>query len=769
MSIDMSEFYQVFFEEATELLDQMEQLLLDLDIENPDAEQLNAIFRCAHSIKGGSATFGFNDMTEVTHALESLLDQIRKGDKHLKREMVDVSLTAGDVIKAQLAGHRGDGKADPVAAESVCVKLKAFVVAGDDATVVAPVPAAVPAPESATIPVAAPVATGASAPGAPAPACAGNYEIEFAVDGAPQDTRALLDRIFCELDRMGTLAFVRGSREAGVTDSASSQPAQHFALRIASAAPEADIWELLAFNIDPTRVQITAVDPASPVAAIAATQPPTAGVVATVSPAATAVAAAPAAAEDPGYGFFSDLYNAVTPPASAPSGAAPAAPAQASAVPPPQPDKVTGGPRSPGRRATDDPGVSVVRAGRRDSDKVAVSAGSDASSIRVNIEKVDRLINLVGELVIAQAMLSQTVSKVDPVTGEALAQSMNQLDRNMRDLQEAVMSIRMMPIGFVFSRFPRLVRDMAAKLNKQVELKTLGESTELDKGLIEKIADPLTHLVRNSLDHGIEAPEKRVAMGKPAKGIITLSAFHQGGNIVIEVSDDGAGLSRERILAKAKSRGMPVSDDMSDAEVWQLIFEAGLSTAEVVTDVSGRGVGMDVVKRNIQALGGSVEIESAPGVGSRMSIRLPLTLAILDGMSVAVGNETFIVPLTAIVESLQAARNDIKSVHGRGVVVHVRGEYLPVIALHQLFGIQPRVTQMERGIMMILEADGVKKAMFIDELLGQHQVVIKSLEGNYRKLPGVSGATIMGDGRVALILDVGAIIRMNGARTLRAA
>jgi two-component system chemotaxis sensor kinase CheA len=355
------------------------------------------------------------------------------------------------------------------------------------------------------------------------------------------------------------------------------------------------------------------------------------------------------------------------------------------------------------------------------------------------------------------------------VTSESLLQGMNQLERNVRDLQEAVMSIRMMPIGFVFSRFPRVVRDLAGKLNKEVELKTVGEGTELDRGLIEKISDPLTHLVRNSLDHGIELPEKRVAAGKPPRGTITLRAFHQGGNIVIEVGDDGAGLSREKILSKARSRGMPVSDAMSDQEVWQLIFEAGFSTAEVVTDVSGRGVGMDVVKRNIQALGGSVDIDSALGVGTRMSIRLPLTLAILDGMSVSVGNETFIVPLISIVESLQPRREDIKGVQGRDALVHVRGDYLPVVALHEVFGIQPRETDMGKGIMMILEAEGTKKALFVDELLGQHQVVIKSLQSNYRKVPGVSGATIMGDGRVALILDVAAIVRGGNSRMLEAA
>lgn len=391
--------------------------------------------------------------------------------------------------------------------------------------------------------------------------------------------------------------------------------------------------------------------------------------------------------------------------------------------------------------------------------KTATAApNSETSSIRVSIEKVDQMINLVGELVITQAMLAQTVSQYDPVLFEKLHSGMSQLERNTRDLQESVMSIRMMPISFVFSRYPRVVRDLAAKLNKRVELKTVGENTELDKGLIEKIADPLTHLVRNSLDHGIEVAEKRVAAGKPAHGTITLRAFHQGGSIVIEVSDDGAGLNRGKILAKAKERGLPVHDGMTDQEVWALIFEAGFSTAEKVTDVSGRGVGMDVVKRNIQSMGGRIDIDSALGTGTRISIRLPLTLAILDGLSVTVGEEMFIVPLNYITESLQPAAADIKTVSGQGRVVQVRGEYLPVVALHEIFNLRPKVTAVHEGILVILEAEGHKAALFVDDLVGQHQVVIKSLESNYRRVQGVSGATIMGDGKVALILDTAALV-----------
>jgi len=406
--------------------------------------------------------------------------------------------------------------------------------------------------------------------------------------------------------------------------------------------------------------------------------------------------------------------------------------------------------------------ITEVAAEKKAAKKAAEGAhaqGSESSSIRVSIEKVDQLINLVGELVITQAMIEQRSSGLDPMLHQRLLQSVAQLTRNTRDLQESVMSIRMMPMDFVFSRFPRMVRDLAGKLGKKVDFITNGAATELDKGLIERIVDPLTHLVRNSIDHGIEMPAARVAAGKSESGRLFLSAAHQGGNIVIEVADDGGGLNRERILAKAKENGLAVSDNMSDADVWQLIFAPGFSTAEIVTDVSGRGVGMDVVKRNIQALGGTIDIRSARGFGTTILISLPLTLAILDGMSIRSGDEIYILPLGFVVESLQPARADVKEIHGQGRVVKVRGEYLPLIPLYQMFNIEPRLTDPCEGILVILEAEGRKAALFVDELVGQQQVVVKNLEANYRKVAGISGATILGDGGVALILDVAALLR----------
>ncbi|MFA5172747.1 MAG: chemotaxis protein CheW, partial [Sulfuriferula sp.] len=399
---------------------------------------------------------------------------------------------------------------------------------------------------------------------------------------------------------------------------------------------------------------------------------------------------------------------------------------------------------------------------RRESDKAATNNNAESSSIRVSIEKVDQLINLVGELVITQAMIDQRIAVLDPMVYENLLNSVNQLARNTRDLQESVMSIRMMPMDYVFSRFPRMVRDLAAKLGKKIDFVTQGAATELDKGLIERIVDPLNHLVRNSVDHGIETPDIRRDAGKSETGKLTLAASHQGGNIVIEVRDDGAGLNRERILQKAEQQGIPVSDNMPDDEVWQLIFAPGFSTAETITDVSGRGVGMDVVKRNITAMGGTVDIRSSRGNGSTMRISLPLTLAILDGMSVKVGEEIYIVPLAYVIESLQPETIALKEVAGQGRLIKVREEYLPLIYLHEQFSIDSHCDKPEDGIVVILLVDGKKAALLVDGLVGQQQVVVKNLESNFRKVPGISGATILGDGGVSLILDVGALMRSLG-------
>ncbi|WMJ07762.1 chemotaxis protein CheA [Nitrosomonas sp. sh817] len=720
MSTDLEQFYEIFFEESSELLAEMETCLLRLDVNSPDLEDLNAIFRAAHSIKGGAGTFGFTDMTEMTHMLETLLDKLRKGELKVRSEMIDAFLRAGDVIKEQLAGHRGEGQADPAVAAAVCEELKKLSDGVQESVVVEPV-----AEEESGENLGATNQIETEVIESPAEDSLKNiYSIEFSSTGM---SSATVDHLLDNLKRLGVL------ENLTPTNTSNS-----FKLKLATSNCEEDVWETLAFIVDPANLKIETIVVENTEAGLSATDYSEEAGKNTESPVTAnedefSMTDLPPA---PGYGFFPG---------------APAAPIESDES---EMNPSVGQQPNTGFSKNESSGNI-----NKSLNKTATAApNSETSSIRVSIEKVDQMINLVGELVITQAMLAQTVSQYDPVLFEKLHSGMSQLERNTRDLQESVMSIRMMPISFVFSRYPRVVRDLAAKLNKRVELKTVGENTELDKGLIEKIADPLTHLVRNSLDHGIEVAEKRVAAGKPAHGTITLRAFHQGGSIVIEVSDDGAGLNRGKILAKAKERGLPVHDGMTDQEVWALIFEAGFSTAEKVTDVSGRGVGMDVVKRNIQSMGGRIDIDSALGAGTRISIRLPLTLAILDGLSVTVGEEMFIVPLNYITESLQPAAADIKTVSGQGRVVQVRGEYLPVVALHEIFNLRPKVTAVHEGILVILEAEGHKAALFVDDLVGQHQVVIKSLESNYRRVQGVSGATIMGDGKVALILDTAALV-----------
>ncbi len=721
MSIDLSQFHRVFFDEAAEHLAAMESRLLALDLSAPDLEDLNAIFRSAHSIKGGAGTFGFSDMTEITHVAETLLDKLRHGELAPTREMVDALLAAKDLIQAQLEAHQTGVPLSRGTAAPVTARLEAL--SGG-----ASAPAAVPTAGNKT-----------------------RYDVDIRFNAPTRDAEAT--DLLATLGELGQIEVVsrdprgRRRRRDGVSD-------WHLVLRNTTAG-DSEIRALVEFVMSPATISLHRIEASPGAAASVEVEHGGAGWGLFDSLPALAREASPeqglrtpAGDEEAGFGFFGDAPGA---PGSVPA-------------PPLESGETVKSPGGPGRRATDKTDFGAGAGGRREQDRVmAASAGADASSIRVSVEKVDQLINLVGELVITQSILAQAAGSAELARQETLRAGIDQLARNSRDLQEAVMSIRMLPIAFVFNRFPRVVRDLAAKLGKQVDLVTVGEQTELDKGVIEKLADPLTHLVRNSLDHGLEIPEQRIAAGKLPSGTVTLRAGHQGGSIVIEVMDDGRGLDRARILAKARERGMRVDESMSDAEVFALVFEPGFSTAAEVTDVSGRGVGMDVVKRNIQSMGGRVEIASRPGQGSSITIRLPLTLAILDGISVSVGEELFIVPLTAIVESLQPAAADIRSVAGQGEVMQVRGEFLPVVRLHEVMGLKPREHEYHLGIMVITEAHGGRIALFVDALVGQHQVVIKSLESNYRKVRGISAATIMGDGKVAMILDAGELVRMGSS------
>ena len=648
MSMDISDFYQTFFDEADELLADMEQHLLGLDPQQPDSEQLNAIFRAAHSIKGGAGTFGFTVLQETTHILENILDGARRGEMQLSTDIINLFLETKDIMQEQLDACKTAQEPDAESFEYICQALRqlALEAKGEVIEPAKPLTLVTEAQPATVVPAGLRLAL---------------------VDLKPSEVSLMLD----ELANLGTVSEVKkGETSLEAT--------------LISSVDKDDIVAVLCFVIEESQIRFP--DAATP-------------------------AAQPESADKP-----SENLATVSP---------------------------------------------VTPALKPEVKKSAPARSSESGSIRVAVEKVDQLINLVGELVITQSMLAQRSGELDPVNHGDLLNSMGQLERNARDLQESVMSIRMMPMEYVFSRFPRLVRDLASKLGKEVELTLSGSSTELDKSLIERIIDPLTHLVRNSLDHGIESPEKRLLAGKHACGNLTLSAEHQGGNICIEVSDDGAGLNRERILAKALSCGLPVSESMSDEEVGMLIFAPGFSTAEQVTDVSGRGVGMDVVKRNIQEMGGHVEIGSKPGIGTTIRILLPLTLAILDGMSVRVAEEVFILPLNAVMESLQPLAADLHPLAGGERVLEVRGEYLPLVELWNVFDVQDAKTEATQGIVVILQSAGKRYALLVDQLIGQHQVVVKNLESNYRKVPGISAATILGDGSVALIVDVSALQSLN--------
>jgi len=688
--LDLSQFYETFFDEADELLAQMEQLLLELDVGAPDIEQLNAIFRAAHSIKGGAATFGcFQQLAGTTHLLENLLDAIRRGEMALRTDMIDIFLETKDVLKSQLDAYRASEEPDEAVFERICAVLRQLALEHKD-------PSAAPAPAAAPAAAPAPVAPPAPAPAPAEPAASA----EPAAEGTSVALRVRITKVSDKdaaalLEEMGNLGTVTASERA---DGA-------LTVWMDSTCTPDDIEAVCCFIVDGDQLSIAR--EAAPAASAPAAQPAPA---AAPAPASAAAAAPPVVAES------AAAAEAITQAARV---ARPAAPAHA--------DK-------------------------------------ESTSIRVGVEKVDQVINLVGELVITQAMLAQTASTLDPVLHDRLLNGMEQLERNARDLQEAVMSIRMMPMDYVFSRFPRLVRDIASKMGKQIELQTYGRATELDKSLIERIIDPLTHLVRNSLDHGIETPEQRVAAGKDPVGQLVLSAQHNGGNIVIEVSDDGAGLNRDKILKKAIAQGLAVNENSPDDEIWQLIFAPGFSTAEKVTDISGRGVGMDVVRRNIQDMGGHVQLSCEPGNGTTTRIVLPLTLAILDGMSVRVGEETFILPLNHVTESLQPTNDQIYSVAGNERVMHVRGEYLPLVEMHRVFSVDGAQADPTQAIAVIMQAEDRRFALLVDHLIGQHQVVVKNLESNYRKVPGISAATILGDGSVALIVDVFALARANRER-----
>ena len=690
MTLDLAQFHDAFFEESFEALDTMEASLLKLDVGAPDKELINTIFRVAHSIKGGSATFGFSDIASFTHSLETLLDELRSGGMQVSVVISDLLLKSVDVMRAMLRAVQAK---QPIAAQRVSdLQFDLELVIAQKA---AAAPASTPpaAQSSSSAPCAQPGSTLLSVPpgdrsSASTPAVA-SYEIGFRP--YPQLFARGNDplRILRELAELGELEALPDLSRLPSWEQLDPQSCfMAWSLQLRGNVTEEAIRQVFEWAEGDCDLAITRPQPA-----VGASAP------CHVRPAGSSESAGPAQPAHPAH----------------PVGAV---------------------------------STALVPVG-------------DSGSIRVSVEKIDELMNTVGELVITQAMLSELGAQLEGPVAEKMRSGLVQLERNMRELQETVMRVRMLPINVVFSRFPRMVRDLAQKLGKQIELKLTGEQTELDKTVLEKIGDPLVHLVRNSIDHGIELPAARTAAGKTAAGTVHLDACHRGGNIAVEVSDDGGGLDKERILAKARDRGLVNgSEELTDEQVYDLIFMPGFTTAEKTTDLSGRGVGMDVVRRNVKSLGGSIQLRSERGKGSKFTITLPLTLAIVDGQSVAVGSETYIVPLVSIVESMQLKSADVSRISGRGEVFCFRGYYLPIVRMHDLFAVEPRTRVLDEGLVVVAEGEGHQRiGLFVDDLLGQQQVVIKSLEANFGRIDGVSGATILGDGSVALILDIPGLIR----------
>ena len=633
MSIDIEQFHQTFFDESSEHLDDMERLLMALDLDAPDDEDVNCIFRAAHSIKGGSGIFGFDALTGLTHVMENLLDDARKGQLKFTTSIVDTLLDTVDVLKHILASYQ---QHQPIPQQEMDVVFSRL--------------------------------------------------LEILQDTHPDEVEALRH----ENDKQHTQTEAEADDDFGFfdleDDYEESKPAES---DDSFGFFDDDAEEKVSDNVKDDFGFFEAV------------------------PVQNAIA--------PEYGFHKSIEQV----------------------------------RKDAKE--NKPAETPIQDNTKASSKpTSIKTGKDSTTIRVDTAKVDAMVNLVGELVITQSMLSMISDEVEGSTGDKLMTAITELQRNTREIQESVMAMRMLPINNTFNRFPRVVRDLSSKLGKKVNLVIEGGATEIDKSMIEKLVDPLTHLVRNSIDHGVESPEERLEAGKGEEGQVILRAEQKGSSIIVSIVDDGAGLDRDRILAKAAENGLQADDNMKDSDVWQLIFQPGFSTAAEVTDVSGRGVGMDVVRRNIESIGGKIEIESQPGLGSAFYIHLPLTLAIVDGMCVSVGDQIFVVPLVNIIESIQPTKAHIKTI-GNDTLLRIRDQYWPLVAIHDAMQIDDAITQPTEGIIVLLESSKKRFGILVDSLVGQQQVVIKSLEQHYRKVPGLSGATIMGDGRVAMIVDADAL------------
>ena len=789
MSIDLSQFHQVFHEESFEGLDVMESALMDLNPKNINTETINAIFRAAHSIKGGSATFGFSKIAEFTHVLETFLDQVRSGARAIKTEEVELLLQSVDAMREMLnLSQRGENQSTPKS-EQLKSNFDRLLHVEQKSS---PNKKNKPSNKSAKKVEEAAISTGVT-----------RWHITFKPGLQLLQTGNDPVRILQVLREFGDVEIEANLDEVpGLTELDPENLYISWVATVPSYVTKEKINEAFEWVADTAEVSIVlreAEASVSPITEIYDQQwhihfVPNEGVLRTGNDICKMLSDLQARAKtysahaqtnrlpslkllDPEAIYLSwdfivsgdiqrneieDVFSWI----------ADESLLHVELINPAAANKDKGIVSDVEVNATelisDDAHKSINIADSGSAIPAKKNSATENSSIRVGIDKIDNLINMVGELVITQSMLGQLGTDFDAEKIPKLLEGLNQLEQNTRELQESVMRIRMLPISFAFSRFPRMVRDVGQQLDKKIHLEMNGEQTELDKTVMEKIGDPLVHLVRNAIDHGIEMPEERLASGKSETGNIVLNAYHQGGNVVIEISDDGRGLDRDKLIAKAQERNILVDVDpksLTDDQVYDFIFQPGFSTAESVSDLSGRGVGMDVVRRNIQSLNGIVEIQSKKGLGSTIRIRLPLTLAILDGQLIRVGNSTYIFPLVSIVESIQCHKNSLNHVAGGCSVFKLREDYVPVINLYEVFSIQPDATESERVLMVVAEADGEKVGIVVDELLAQQQVVIKSLEQNYQKIEGVSGATILGDGTVALIIDIPGVVRIMGANT----
>lgn len=701
MATDLSQFQDAFFEESSEHLSTIEDGLLQLEQHPNDLDLLNRIFRAAHSIKGNSGMFGFTAVGQFTHKMETLLDQLRNGKFPVTPEIADILLRATDCLKLLIEAARG-GQAPASQALQHLEQELAAAAEGEQA-LLKDHPAA--SHRSPVSPDGLPPQTGLH-----------RFRITWAAPHWLFQRGLDPVRLIGELEELGTIV----SRTLDISRFPSfdvmDPESCYLAWTLEFETPEEQtvVESVFDFVREDSELVIEPCTFATPFPVASDTSSPKPlGEILVESGVVSRETLDRALSQQRKLGEILIEQQAATP------------------------QQISQALQKQGETAPQ------------------TKKSGDAASIRVDTGKIDKLINLVGELVITQSMLSSLGTRFDMSQLPVLVERVAQLERNTREIQERVMGIRMLPIGSTFSRFPRLVRDLSGKAGKKIQLLLSGEETELDKTVIESIGDPLTHLVRNSADHGLEPPDERLAAGKSEQGTIRLNAFHEGGSICITVEDDGRGLNRDRILAKALKQGLITDNEkLTDDQIWGLIFRPGFSTAEKVTDVSGRGVGMDVVKRNIEESGGTVSIKTVAGKGTSFTLKLPLTLAIIEGMTVRVGSDTYIVPLLSILQSIQPKADCLKTVVGKGELVNVHGAYLPVIRLYEVFTLKPEITDPTKAILLILETEGERVAVMVDEILGQQQVVIKSMEQNFRKVEGVAGATILGDGTVGFILDV---------------